>query len=76
MLICKKMLAFAFDYFDLDYKKYIFKDKKFLRPVDVKIKTSKYKDSLVKNKITKKNFIYGQKLINLIIKSYLKSSRK
>ena len=70
------MLAFAFDYFDLDYKKYIFKDKKFLRPVDVKIKTSKYKDSLVKNKITKKNFIYGQKLINLIIKSYLKSSRK
>jgi len=75
-LSAKKMLRFAFDYFDLDYKKYIFKDKKFLRPVDVKIKTSKYKESLVKNKITKKNFIYGKKLINLMIKNYLKSSHK
>ena len=75
-LSAKQMLKFAFDYFNLDYKMYIFKDKQFLRPVDIKIKTSKYKESLIKNKITKKNFIYGQKLINLIIKSYLKSSHK
>ena len=40
-LSAKKMLKFAFDYFNLDYKKYIFKDKKFLRPVEVKMKQSK-----------------------------------
>ena len=75
-LSAKKMLKFAFDYFNLDYKRYILKDKKFLRPVDIKIKTSKYKESLIKNKISKKNFIYGKKIINLMIKSYLKASYK
>ena len=68
------MLKFAFNYFNLDYKKYIFKDKKFLRPVDIRIKKSKYSESLLKNNIKKKNFIYGQKMINLMIKDYLKSS--
>ena len=76
MLIRKSMLKFAFGYFNLDYRKYIFKDKKFLRPVDIKIKTSKYKESLIKNKINKKNFIYGKKMINLMIKNYLKPSYK
>jgi GDPmannose 4,6-dehydratase len=75
-LSAKKMLKFAFDYFNLDYKRYILKDKKFLRPVDIKIKTSKYKESLIKNKITKKNFTYGKKMINLMIKNYLKLSHK
>ena len=75
-LSAKKMLKFAFDYFNLDYKKYIFSDKKFLRPVDVKIKTSKYKESLIKNKIIKKNFTYGKKMINLMIKNYLKLNHK
>jgi len=70
----KKMLKFAFEYFNLDYKKFILKDKKFLRPTNVKIKKSKYKESLIKNKISKKNFTYGQKMINLMIKNYLKSS--
>ena len=73
-LSAKKMLKFAFNYFNLDYKKYIFKDKKFLRPVDIKIKKSKYDESLLKNDIRKRNFIYGQKIINLMIKNYLKSS--
>ncbi len=73
-LSAKKMLKFAFNYFNLDYKKYIFKDKKFLRPVDIKIKKSKYDESLLKNNIRKRNFIYGQKMINLMIKNYLKSS--
>ena len=73
-LSAKKMLKFAFSYFNLDYKKYIFKDKKFLRPVDIKIKKSKYDESLLKNNIRKRNFIYGQKMINLMIKNYLKSS--
>ncbi len=75
-LSAKSMLKFAFGYFNLDYRKYIFKDKKFLRPVDIKIKTSKYKESLIKNKINKKNFIYGKKMINLMIKNYLKPSYK
>ena len=73
-LSAKKMLKFAFNYFNLDYKKYILKDKKLLRPVDIKIKKSKYNESLLKNNIKKKNFIYGQKMINLMIKDYLKSS--
>ena len=71
-LSAKKMLKFAFDYFNLDYKKCIFKDKIFLRPVDIKIKQSKYRESLIKNEIDKKNFTYGKKLINLMIKNYLK----
>ena len=68
------MLKFAFNYFKLDYKRYIYKDKKLLRPVDIKIKKSKYDESLLKNNIRKRNFIYGQKMINLIIKNYLKSA--
>ena len=73
-LSAKKYLSFAFNYFNLDYRKYIFKDKKLLRPVDIKIKKSKYDESLLKNNIKKRNFIYGQKMINLMIKNYLKSS--
>ena len=73
-LSAKKMLKFAFDYFNLDYKKYIIQDKKFLRPIDVKIKKSKYRESLVKNNIVKKNYIYGKKMVNLMIKYYLKNS--
>ena len=72
-LSAKKMLKFAFDYFNLDYKKYIIQDKKFLRPVDVKVKSSKYQESLVKNNIVKKNYIYGKKMLNLMIKYYLKT---
>ena len=72
-LSAKKMLKFAFDYFNLDYKNYIIQDKKFLRPIDVKIKTSKYQESLVKNNIVKKNYIYGKKMLNLMIKYYLKT---
>ena len=33
-----QMLIFAFEYFDLDYKKYTFQDKKYLRPDDFKKK--------------------------------------
>lgn len=71
-LSARKMLKFAFEYFKLDYKKYIFIDKKLLRPVDVKIKKSEFDVSLKKNGIKKKKFVYGKKLIYLIIKNYLK----
>ena len=73
-LSAKKMLKFAFDYFNLDYKKYVMQDKKFLRPTDINIKKSKHRESWAKNNITKKNFIYGKKLIYLMIKYYLKTS--
>ncbi len=75
-LSAKKMLKFAFDYFSLDYKRFILKDKKLLRPVDIKIKKSKYKESLLINNINKKSFTYGRKMINLMIKNYLKSQKK
>ena len=73
-LSAKKMLKFAFDYFNLDYKKYVIQDKKLLRPSDISIKISNYRESLAKNNIIKKNFIYGRKLIYLMIKHYLKNS--
>lgn len=75
-LSAKTMLKFAFDYFSLDYKRFILKDKKLLRPVDIKIKKSKYKESLLINNINKKSFTYGRKMINLMIKNYLKSQKK
>ena len=75
-LSAKEMLKFAFSYFNLDYKKYVLKNKKFLRPAEIKKKRSDYKESLLKNKINKNNFIYGQKMINLIIKHYLKTNYK
>ena len=75
-LSAKKMLKFAFEYFNLDYKKYVLKNKKFLRPAEIKKKRSDYKESLIKNKINKNNYIYGQKMINLIIKHYLKTNYK
>ena len=75
MFVCKKMLEFAFNYFNLDYRDYILKDKKFLRPVDIKIKSSKYKESLIKKKLFK-NYTYGKKKINIIIKKYLNNLKK
>jgi len=73
-LSAKQMLIFAFNYFDMNYKRYIFKDKKFLRPVEIRVKQSKFRECLIINKIKKKNYTYGKKMINLIIKYYLKES--
>ena len=43
-------------------------------PIWYYFKKSKYDESLLKNNIKNRNFIYGQKMINLMIKNYLKSS--
>ncbi len=72
----KDMLKFAFGYFNLDYKKYILRDNSLLRPVDITVKRSNFKESLVNNKIKKKNFVYGKKMIYLMIKNYLKKFDK
>ena len=52
------MLTFAFGYFGKNYKRYIYKDKFFLRPIEIREKKSKFRESLIKNKINKKNFTY------------------
>ena len=68
-----KMLKFAFEYFNLDYKKYIiFNNKKFLRKKDVKDKKSDYKSCLIRNKVLRKDKIFGEKLVKKLIEFYLK----
>ena len=67
----KQMLKFAFEYFELNYKDFVLIDKNFLRPVEIKTKRSNFRESLLKNKIIKKKFTYGKKMVNLIIKNYL-----
>ena len=62
-----KMLEFAFSYFNLDYRKYIFLDKKYLRKKDINYIKSDPKLSLKKKKI------YGKKLIFRLINHYLNS---
>ena len=66
-----QMLAFAFEYFNLDYKRYILQDKKHFRPNDFKKKKSNSQSYFKKNNISYKYKIYGRKMINKIIKYYL-----
>tara|TARA_Y100000816_G_scaffold230183_1_gene175345 strand:+ start:1307 stop:2275 length:969 start_codon:yes stop_codon:yes gene_type:complete len=66
-----QMLAFAFEYFNLDYKRYILQDKKYFRPDDFKKKRSNSQSYFKKNNISYKYKIYGRKMINKIIKYYL-----
>jgi GDPmannose 4,6-dehydratase len=67
------MLKFAFQYFNLDYKKYILKnDKLLLRQKDILSKKSNWKSCLKRNKIEREIKIYGKKLIISLIKHYQK----
>tara|TARA_B100000963_G_scaffold354268_1_gene370462 strand:+ start:501 stop:1469 length:969 start_codon:yes stop_codon:yes gene_type:complete len=66
-----QMLSFAFEYFNLDYKKYILQDKKFFRPDDFEKKSSNSQSCFKKNNISYNYKIYGRKLINKMIKHYL-----
>ena len=69
------MLKFAFGYFKLDYKKYILNNNKvFLRKNDVIEKKSAWQSCLKRNKIKRKNLIYGKKLIFKLIKYYQKNN--
>ena len=69
------MLKFAFDYFNLNYKKFVVVDKKFIRKADSKIKKSNFLVCLRKNKIKRVNKIYGKKLINKLILHYLNEKK-
>jgi len=70
-----QMLQFAFEYFKLDYKKFITTDKKFIRKADSKIKKSNFSIYLRKNKIKRSDKIYGKKLIYKIIHHYLNEKK-
>ena len=67
-----QMLKFAFNYINLDYKKYvIFNHKKYLRNKEIMEKKSNYIKCLKRNKIKRRNNIFGEKIIKNLIKYYL-----
>tara|TARA_Y100001970_G_scaffold266801_1_gene355962 strand:+ start:369 stop:1322 length:954 start_codon:yes stop_codon:yes gene_type:complete len=65
------LMKLAFSYFNLDYKKYILVNKKFMRKKDSKIKISNYRKCLRRNKIIRKDKFYGKKMIYTLIRYYL-----
>ena len=67
----KEMIKFAFDYFKLDYKRFIKVNFNHLTKTEVMNKRSNYLYSFKKNKLTRHNKIYGKKLIIKMIKHYL-----
>ncbi len=66
----KKMLSFAFEYFDLDFKYFVQTDKNFFRKKDFLIKRSNYSSCLKRNNIKRISKIYGKKIVHLLIKYY------
>ena len=66
LLSAKKMLFFAFNYFDLDFKNFVLTRKNLIRKKDFTIKHSDPNICLNKNKIKRHSKIYGKKLINLL----------
>ncbi len=70
-----QMLKFAFEYFKLDYKKFIFLDKKLLRKADSSIKKSNFLSCQKRNKIKRMDKIYGKKIIYKIIQYYLNEKK-
>ena len=71
----KKMLNFAFKYFNLDYRKFISYKKNLLRKKDFKLKQSDHISCLKRNNIKRKSKIYGKKLIYTLIKYYLNEKK-
>ena len=71
----KKMLYYAFNYFNLNYKNFVIQNKKYFRKIDIKVKKSDYKSCLKRNKINRINRIYGKKLINKLINYYLNEKK-
>ena len=65
------LMKFAFGYFNLDYKRYISVNKKFIRKKDSTIKKSNYLKCLRRNNIKRNDKFFGEKLIYSLIKHYL-----
>ena len=66
-----EMLKFAFNYFNLDYKKFVYKKKKYYRKKDIISSRSDWKNCLKRNRLKRVPKIYGRKLINNMIFHYL-----
>ncbi len=66
-----QMIKFAFEYLNLDYKKFILSDRVFFRKKDVIRKASDYKICLQRNNIKRNDKVYGKFLIRRIIKYYI-----
>ncbi len=71
----KKMLEFAFKFFDLDYRRFVFINKKYIRPNDFIIKRSNSRKTFNANKIKYEYKIFGKKIIHKLIKFYLNESK-
>mgnify|MGYP001170814589 CR=1 FL=1 len=71
----KQMIYYAFNYFNLDYKRFIKFRKSFLRKKDFKIKRSNYSFCLKRNNIRRQNKIYGKRIVYALIKYYLNETK-
>ena len=71
----RQMIYYAFNYFNLDYKRFIKFRKSFLRKKDFKIKRSNYSFCLKRNNIRRQNKIYGKKIVYALIKYYLNETK-
>jgi len=67
-----QMLKYAFNYFSLDYLKYTSSNLKYFRKKDIKHKHSDHISCLKRNKIKRKMSVYGKKIIELMIKNFIK----
>jgi len=65
------LMKFAFGYFNLNYKRYILVNKKFIRKKDSTIKKSNYMKCLYRNNIKRNDKLFGKNLIYSLIKYYL-----
>ena len=70
----KKMLFYAFYFFNLNYKDYLNLRFKKLKNIEVNSKKSNYKKYFNKNKINFKSKIFGKKLIYKMINFYLRQN--
>ena len=69
------MLKYAFNYFNLDYLKFIKVQNKVLKKNEIKTKPSNYSYCLKRNNMKRKPKIYGKMIINLMIKYYLNENK-
>ena len=66
-----EMLKFAFKYFKLDYRNFIYFDKKYSRKRDIKNIRSNFKKCLKRNNLKRNTLVYGKLLVNKLIRYYL-----
>ena len=69
------MLNFAFQYFNLDFNKFVNVKFKTLKKNEVKSKRSDYKKHYKRNKINFKSKVFGKILIHKMIEYYLNEDK-